>query len=116
MALTKHPHPCNLNRAGSANIAAAVADGTPAHPRWMEPCPQLGRPSAVPSNPNSRLGRAKRSPLRQGRDMMDAVYVGIDVSKDRLDVHALPQGAAFIGARNGGGVAQVVARLKGHAL
>jgi transposase len=45
--------------------------------------------------------------------MMDAVYVGIDVSKDRLDVHALPQGAAFMVARNGEGVAQLVERLKG---
>jgi transposase len=44
--------------------------------------------------------------------MMDAVYVGIDVSKDRLDVHALPQGAAFMVARNGEGVAQLVERLK----
>jgi hypothetical protein len=83
---------CNLNRAGSANIAAAVADGTPAHPRAIEPVPQLGRPSAIPSNPNSRLGRAKRSPFRQGRDMMDAAYVGIDFFKDRLDVHTPAQG------------------------
>jgi transposase len=43
---------------------------------------------------------------------MDAVYVGVDVSKDRLDVHALPQGEAFAVARNGAGVAQLVERLK----
>jgi len=43
---------------------------------------------------------------------MDAVYVGIDVSKDRLDTHVLPGGEAFAVARNGAGVAELVARLK----
>jgi transposase len=43
---------------------------------------------------------------------MDAVYVGIDVSKDRLDVHVLPQGEAFAVTRNGAGVAQLVEKLK----
>lgn len=43
---------------------------------------------------------------------MDAVYVGIDVSKDRLDAHVLPSGEAFAVARNGAGVAELVARLK----
>ena len=43
---------------------------------------------------------------------MDAVYVGIDVSKDRLDAHVLPSGEAFAVARNGAGVAELVGRLK----
>jgi transposase len=42
---------------------------------------------------------------------MDAVFVGIDVSKDRLDAHALPQGESFVVSRNGAGLAQLVARL-----
>ena len=42
---------------------------------------------------------------------MDAVFVGIDVSKDRLDAHALPQGESFVVARNGEGLTQLVARL-----
>jgi len=42
---------------------------------------------------------------------MDAVYVGIDVSKDRLDVHVLPSGAAFAVARDGAGIADLCARL-----
>lgn len=46
---------------------------------------------------------------------MDAHYVGIDVSKDRLDVHAHPSGEAFAVARNGEGLAQLVARLQGLA-
>jgi transposase len=43
---------------------------------------------------------------------MDAVYVGIDVSKDRLDVHAHPSGQAFAVARNGEGLADLVAQMR----
>lgn len=39
-------------------------------------------------------------------------YVGIDVSKDRLDVHVLPQDEAFCVERNGKGLALLVERLK----
>ena len=38
-------------------------------------------------------------------------YVGIDVSKDRLDVHVLPQDEAFSVERNGRGLALLVERL-----
>jgi transposase len=44
---------------------------------------------------------------------MDAVFVGIDVSKDRLDVHVLPSGEAFAVARNGEGLATLNERLSG---
>lgn len=43
---------------------------------------------------------------------MDAVYVGIDVSKDRLDVYGHPSREVFVVARNGEGVAQLVARMR----
>jgi transposase len=43
---------------------------------------------------------------------MDAIYVGIDVSKDRLDVHVQPTGEAFAVARDGEGLAALVERLK----
>jgi transposase len=46
---------------------------------------------------------------------MDAQYVGIDVSKDRLDVHAHPCGEAFAVARNGEGLAQLAVRLQALA-
>ena len=39
-------------------MACAVADGRPSLPRAFKPVPQLGSPSAVPSNPNSRKGRS----------------------------------------------------------
>jgi len=38
-------------------------------------------------------------------------YVGVDVSKDRLDVHVLPEGAAFAVARDGKGLAELVERM-----
>ena len=42
---------------------------------------------------------------------MDAIYVGIDVSKDRLDVHVRPSGEAFVVARDGKGLEELVVRL-----
>ena len=38
-------------------------------------------------------------------------FVGIDVAKDRLDVHVLPSGSAFAVARNGEGLENLVAAL-----
>jgi transposase len=43
---------------------------------------------------------------------MDMIYVGVDVSKDRLDVHILPQGEAFAVARDGKGLAELVERVQ----
>ncbi|MDZ7627809.1 MAG: IS110 family transposase [Parvularculaceae bacterium] len=46
---------------------------------------------------------------------MEALYVGVDVSKDRLDAHVLPAGTAFAVARDGEGLDDLCARLKGLA-
>ena len=43
---------------------------------------------------------------------MDAIYVGIDVSKDRLDVHVRPSGQTFAVARDGKGLEELVVRLQ----
>ena len=43
---------------------------------------------------------------------MDATVVGIDVSKDRLDVHVLPSKEAFVVARDGEGLEELIARLR----
>jgi transposase len=43
---------------------------------------------------------------------MEMCYVGVDVSKDRLDVCVLPQNEAFSVARNAKGLAELVDRLK----
>jgi transposase len=42
-------------------------------------------------------------------------FVGIDVSKDRLDIHVLPQGEAFVVERSGAGLVALVERLKPFA-
>jgi transposase len=44
---------------------------------------------------------------------MDAIFVGIDVSKDRLDVHVRPSGEAFAVTRDGKGLEDLVERLRG---
>jgi transposase len=41
------------------------------------------------------------------------MFVGIDVSKDRLDVHVLPSDEAFAVARHGEGLERLVERLRG---
>lgn len=43
---------------------------------------------------------------------MDQVFVGIDVSKDRLDVHVRPGGQSFSVSRNGKGLEELTARLQ----
>jgi transposase len=43
---------------------------------------------------------------------MDAMFVGIDVSKDRLDVHVHPSSEAFAVSRDGKGLEQLVDRLR----
>ena len=42
---------------------------------------------------------------------MDAIVIGIDVSRDRLDVHVLPSGEAFCVPRDGAGIADLCGRL-----
>jgi len=42
---------------------------------------------------------------------MDKVFVGIDVSKDRLDVHVQPSGEAFVVARDEDGIRALIDRL-----
>lgn len=43
---------------------------------------------------------------------MEAIYVGIDVSKDRLDVHVRPTGESFTVTRDGKGLEELIARLQ----
>jgi transposase len=46
---------------------------------------------------------------------MEATVVGIDVSKDRLDVHVRPAGESFSVERTGAGVSELAERLKSLA-
>ena len=43
---------------------------------------------------------------------METIYVGIDVSKDRLDVHLHPAGDSFHVSRDGAGLTVLVERLR----
>ena len=43
---------------------------------------------------------------------MEQIFVGIDVAKDRLDVHVRPSGEALSVARDGNGLDDLVARLR----
>jgi hypothetical protein len=109
--------PCKSRASAPAGgrLVGAVAEGRPDAPGAVEPASELGSPSAVPSNPDSRLGRT-RSPLAQGRVAMEPTheptFVGIDVSKDRLDVAVLPSGECFAAARDPAGLDGLAARLK----
>ncbi len=46
---------------------------------------------------------------------MSEVFIGVDVSKDRLDVHCLPDGAAFAVPRTPAGLADLVERIAPRA-
>lgn len=83
-------------------------DGSPYRPWVIEPASEHGAPSVGSKrSPNSRLGR-NASPDLQGRVMEQPPttpsFVGIDVSKDRLDIDVLPSGEAFAVARDGRGL------------
>ena len=43
---------------------------------------------------------------------MEAIFVGIDVSKDRLDVHVRPNGETFVVTRDGKGLEELIDRLR----
>jgi transposase len=43
---------------------------------------------------------------------MEQIYIGIDVAKDRLDIHVRPSGEAFAVTRDGKGLADLVERLQ----
>jgi transposase len=91
---------------------ARLKVGVSPRPPWAgKPGTELGAAStfAVP-NPDSRLGL---SPHSQGRvmDEPSAVFVGIDVSKDRLDVHLRPSGEVFCVPRDAKGLDSLISRL-----
>src|SRR6516225_8059004 len=86
--------------------------GSPVPPGSLKTVGERGAPPVVPSNPNSRQGRRVRSSLRQGRVAMEIITVGIDVSKDRLDIAVRPSGEAFAVERNGAGLEHLVERLR----
>ena len=108
--------PCISQLPTSPRAARLAADGSPCPPGVSEPVSELGAPSAHQlSNPNSRSGRRPASPHSQGRVMERSsavpVFVGIDVVKDRLDVHLRPSGEALAVGRDAAGLTVLVERL-----
>src|SRR5262249_6593300 len=103
--------PCNSAYGDSRKLRVAVAGGSPTCPGSLKTVGELGAPPVSPLNPNSRRGRNARSPIRQGRVAMDKTIVGIDVSKDRLDVVVRPSGEVFAIERNPAGLEQLTLRL-----
>jgi len=103
--------PCNSAWCDSRKLRVAVAGGSPTRPGSLKAVGEHGAPPVIPLNPNSRRGRKARSPIRQGRVAMDSITVGIDVSKDRLDVAVRPSGEVFAIERNPAGLEQLTLRL-----
>src|SRR4029079_4198011 len=103
--------PCISELPAGTKPARLKVGVSPRPPRAGKPGTELGAAStfAVP-NPDSRLGL---SPHSQGRvmDEPSAVFVGIDVSKDRLDVHLRPSGGAFRVPRDAKGLDGLMRRL-----
>lgn len=102
--------------AGRDEAGEAIGGREPAAPRAIEPVKKHGAPSiGSTGNPNSRLGR-KSSPDLQGRVIEQPAtspsFVGIDVSKDRLDVHVRPSGRTSAAARDGKGLEQLTNELR----
>src|SRR5215217_9259504 len=110
--------PCKLPPSASGKLVDAGAGGGPISPRSLEAVREQGSPPAVlPSYPHSRAGRAGHtspSPVEQGWRGMEgtAAVVGIDVSKDRLDVHIRPSGETYAVERTAAGLDALCRRLR----
>jgi transposase len=91
-------------------------DGSPQPPGVNEPEKKQGAPSiGSRRNPNSRLGRQSSPHLRERvmeHHSTTPSFVGIDVSKDRLDVHVRPSAQSFAAQRDGAGLEQLVGELR----
>src|SRR3954465_15020645 len=86
------------------------AGGSPQGPRSTEAEHKHGAPPVVSSQPERSPGLD--SPHQRSR-VMDRLpaFVGIDVSKHRLDIHLRPSGEGFAVDHGGEEVATLVARL-----
>ena len=104
------PAACISQLPALPRAAKLAANGSPRSAGVIEPAPECGAPFVpVSPSPDSRLGRPGASPYPQAR-AVDAMapggpmFVGIDVSKDRLDVHVRSSGESFEVARDGQGL------------
>ncbi len=100
---------CIKKRSSGVSLAGSIAEGSPVGSGAEKPDREHGAPSVGPFIPNGRMGRSL-SPYQQGREK-DRMFVGIDVSKDRLDVHVRPSGEVFAVTRASTGIEELVALL-----
>jgi hypothetical protein len=112
------------------NAGVAGADGSPMTPWVKEPVPEHGVSSVHFVNPNGRQGEAGQrfqqalpagmasggratSPHAQGRvKMKQDICVGIDLSKDRLDVQVRPERTIFATDRDDAGLVELIEALR----
>src|SRR6202451_512609 len=104
--------PCVCILPAETRPATRRVEPSPRPPGARKPETELGAVSttAVP-HPDSRSGP---SPHLQGRVMGEQrpVFAGIDVSKDRLDIHLRPSNEAFHVSRDGQRLDDLGSRLK----
>jgi transposase len=108
------PSPCIFQLPADLKSARLRTEVSPLSPRVNEPVNEQGAASVRLSEClNSRKGRL--SPHLQGWVMDEPRYVttcvGIDVSKDRLDVHLRPSDESFAVTHDGKGLENLVERL-----
>src|SRR3990170_1738179 len=99
----------SVSPASSHRMRVGEAGGSSMTPGAMKPVGELDTPPAAPSNPNSR---SVTRPHLQGRAMEQRTVIGIDVSKDRLDIAILPSQESFAVTRDSGGVEALVQRVR----
>ena len=77
----------------------------------------VAAPSFSPTSPNScpstELASARRGCAESPSSRSDIVFVGIDVSKPRLDVHVRPSGESWSVANDAQGHGELVRKLRG---
>src|SRR5262245_45638903 len=90
---------------GRAPLGSAIPSRSMDHPTTLA----SSQPEqACGTKPDSQ-GRAER--VHRRRNMADACFVGIDVSKDHLDLHARPDGSAARYTNDAEGIANLVTRV-----
>jgi hypothetical protein len=116
LASSRTGPPCVSRLPAGREPARLSVDGSPQSPGAFELVVEHGAPSAGSTrNPNSRLGRQARA--RTCKDglmehpLPEPIFVGIDVSKDRLDVHVRPSGHAIAAGCDGDGLERLAAEL-----
>jgi transposase len=99
------------NAPASRLVPGVETDGSPIVARSSLAVTKLGAPSVAPISPNSRLGRKTRPHAQERKQEPQKMFVGIDVSKARLDVGVRPSKERFSTTRDETGLAELVKRM-----